>query len=73
MIAVADYSGPDATSFTYQYYEDLTTEDTVSLLEDLKAGRKPQKVLLDLWHDPRPFVTFIGTAKFLCQLACMST
>ena len=44
MIAVADYSGPDVTSFSYQYYEDLTTDDTVTLLEDLKAGRKPKKV-----------------------------
>ena len=45
MIAVADYSGPNATSFSYTYYEDLTTDDTVALLEDLKAGRKPEKVI----------------------------
>lgn len=44
MIAVADYRSPDATSFTYQYYEDLTTEDTIRLLEDLKAGKTPEKV-----------------------------
>lgn len=44
MIAVADYSGPDATSFTYIYYEDLTTQDTISLMEEYKAGRKPKKV-----------------------------
>ena len=42
MIAVADYSGPDAKSFTYNYYEDLTPEDAVSIVDDLKAGKKPR-------------------------------
>lgn len=42
MIAVADYSGPDAKSFTYNYYEDLTAEDAVSIMEDLRAGKKPR-------------------------------
>ena len=42
MIAVADYSGPSASSFTYTYYEDLTPEDAVSIMEDLKAGKKPR-------------------------------
>ncbi|KAL3145988.1 hypothetical protein ABBQ38_015348 [Trebouxia sp. C0009 RCD-2024] len=42
MIAVADYSGPSAKSFTYNYYEDLTPEDAVSIVDDLKAGKKPR-------------------------------
>lgn len=42
MIAVADYSGPDVRSFSYTYYEDLTPEDAVSIMEDLKAGKKPR-------------------------------
>ncbi len=42
MIAVADYSGPDATSFKYTYYEDLTPQDAVSIMEDLKAGKTPR-------------------------------
>lgn len=57
MIAVADYSGPSAKSFTYNYYEDLTPEDAVSIVDDLKAGKKPrvslllhQPVLLLCWH-----------------------
>lgn len=50
MIAVADYSGPSAKSFTYNYYEDLTPEDAVSIVDDLKAGKKPRvRVLL---HQP---------------------
>ena len=42
MIAVADYSGPNAKSFSYLYYEDLTPEDAISILEDLKAGKSPR-------------------------------
>lgn len=42
MIAVADYSGPNARSFTYTYYEDLTSEDAISIMDDLKAGKKPR-------------------------------
>lgn len=42
MIAVADYSGPDARSFKYTYYEDLTPEDAISIMEDLKAGKTPR-------------------------------
>lgn len=42
MIAVANYSGPDVRSFSYTYYEDLTPEDAVSIMEDLKAGKKPR-------------------------------
>ena len=42
MIAVADYSGPDARSFKYTYYEDLTPQDAVSIMEDLKAGKTPR-------------------------------
>ncbi|KAL6771227.1 NUO5 [Auxenochlorella protothecoides x Auxenochlorella symbiontica] len=41
MIAVADYSG-GVEKFTYTYYEDLTPEDVVGILEDLKAGKKPK-------------------------------
>lgn len=41
MIAIADYShGVD--KFTYLYYEDLTPETTVSILEALKKGEKPR-------------------------------
>ena len=42
MIAVADYSGPDARSFKYTYYEDLTPQDAVSIMDDLKAGKTPR-------------------------------
>lgn len=42
MIAIADYSGEAAKSFTYTYYEDLTPEDAISIVDDLKAGKKPR-------------------------------
>lgn len=42
MIAIADYSGEAARSFTYTYYEDLTPEDAISIVDDLKAGKKPR-------------------------------
>lgn len=42
MIAVADYSGPDARSFKYTYYEDLTPQDALSIMDDLKAGKTPR-------------------------------
>ena len=42
MIAVADYSGPDARSFKYTYYEDLTPQDAVSIMDDLKTGKTPR-------------------------------
>ena len=41
MIAVADYT-KGVEGFTYIYYEDLTPADAVSILEDLKAGKKPR-------------------------------
>ena len=59
MIAVADYRSPDATSFTYQYYEDLTTEDTINILEDLKAGKSPEKVLNPLFASGMPVKGFV--------------
>ena len=49
MIAVADYSGPDARSFKYTYYEDLTPEDAISIMEDLKAGKTPRVCPCQPW------------------------
>lgn len=41
MVAIADYTkGVDG--FTYEYYEDLTPEDSVKILEQLKAGQTPR-------------------------------
>lgn len=41
MIAVADYTkGVDG--FTYTYYEDLTPEDAVNIMDTLKAGKLPR-------------------------------
>eukprot|EP00899_Mesostigma_viride_P009944 jgi/Mesvir1/18951/Mv18920-RA.1 len=42
MVVVADYTG-GVEKFTYNYYEDLTPELVVKLVDDLKAGR-PVKV-----------------------------
>lgn len=41
MIAIADYSN-GVEGFTYEYYEDLTPEDAVSIVEALKKGGKPK-------------------------------
>ena len=41
MIAVADYSG-GVTSFSYNYYEDLSPADATRILDELKAGKKPK-------------------------------
>lgn len=41
MIAVADYSG-GVEKFSYIYYEDLTPEDAISILETLRRGEKPK-------------------------------
>ena len=41
MIAVADYSG-GVEKFSYIYYEDLTPEDAVGILETLRSGKKPK-------------------------------
>ena len=41
MITVADYSG-GVESFTYNYFEDLTAEDAVAIVDDVRAGKKPQ-------------------------------
>eukprot|EP00897_Mesotaenium_endlicherianum_P003034 jgi/Mesen1/2759/ME000017S02125 len=40
MIAVADYSG-GAEKYTYNYYEDLTPESAVELVEALRRGESP--------------------------------
>eukprot|EP01023_Acetabularia_acetabulum_P069162 TRINITY_DN9959_c0_g1_i5.p2 TRINITY_DN9959_c0_g1~~TRINITY_DN9959_c0_g1_i5.p2 ORF type:complete len:154 (-),score=26.08 TRINITY_DN9959_c0_g1_i5:348-809(-) len=40
MIAVADYSG-GAENYTYNYYEDLTTEAVVNIIETLQTGEYP--------------------------------
>ena len=41
MIAVADYRN-GAEGFTYTYYEDLTPESVVGIVETLKAGKQPR-------------------------------
>eukprot|EP00201_Polytomella_parva_P022589 CAMPEP_0175045636 /NCGR_PEP_ID=MMETSP0052_2-20121109/4547_1 /TAXON_ID=51329 ORGANISM="Polytomella parva, Strain SAG 63-3" /NCGR_SAMPLE_ID=MMETSP0052_2 /ASSEMBLY_ACC=CAM_ASM_000194 /LENGTH=276 /DNA_ID=CAMNT_0016309217 /DNA_START=52 /DNA_END=882 /DNA_ORIENTATION=+ len=41
MIAVADYRN-GVEGFSYNYYEDLTPQDAVSILEKLKKGEKPK-------------------------------
>lgn len=41
MITVADYSG-GVESFTYNYFEDLTAEDAIAIVDDVRAGKKPQ-------------------------------
>jgi len=41
MIAVADYTA-GVENFSYNYYEDLTTEDTINIIEMLKRGEKPR-------------------------------
>lgn len=42
MIAVADYTR-GVEGFSYTYYEDLTTDDALKIIEELRAGRKPAK------------------------------
>ena len=41
MIAVADYSG-GSDSYTYNYFEDLTEDDAVRIVENLRQGKKPK-------------------------------
>eukprot|EP00244_Chara_vulgaris_P006031 TRINITY_DN2309_c0_g1_i1.p1 TRINITY_DN2309_c0_g1~~TRINITY_DN2309_c0_g1_i1.p1 ORF type:complete len:293 (+),score=52.71 TRINITY_DN2309_c0_g1_i1:142-1020(+) len=41
MIAIADYSN-GVEGYTYNYYEDLTPESVVEILEMLKRGEKPK-------------------------------
>lgn len=41
MVAVADYSG-GVDGFTYHYYEDLTPQDVVGIVDTLKKGGKPK-------------------------------
>jgi NADH dehydrogenase (ubiquinone) flavoprotein 2 len=41
MIAVADYTG-GVEGFSYTYYEDLTPEDAVGIVETLRKGGKPR-------------------------------
>ncbi len=41
MIAVADYTN-GTSSFSYNYYEDLTPADAVKILETLKEGKQPK-------------------------------
>lgn len=43
MIAVADYT-EGAEGYTYNYYEDLTTQDVIQLVERLRKGEKPAKI-----------------------------
>ena len=41
MICVVDYS-KGVEGFTYNYYEDLTPQDVLKILDDIKAGKKPE-------------------------------
>jgi len=41
MIVVADYSD-GVEGYSYNYYEDLTTERVVELVEELRQGKKPK-------------------------------
>ena len=41
MIAVADYRN-GVEGFSYNYYEDLTSEKVVQIVEDLRAGKEPK-------------------------------
>ena len=56
MITVADYSG-GIESFTYNYFEDLTAEDAVAIVDEVRAGKKPQvlpwlkSMMTSLGHD----------------------
>ncbi|KAK9787883.1 hypothetical protein WJX73_009232 [Symbiochloris irregularis] len=42
MIAVADYTR-GVEGFSYGYFEDLTPQDAVSIVEDLRSGKSPVK------------------------------
>ncbi|CAK0787174.1 hypothetical protein CVIRNUC_010390 [Coccomyxa viridis] len=41
MICVVDYS-KGVEGFTYNYHEDLTPQDVLKILDDIKAGKKPK-------------------------------
>jgi NADH dehydrogenase (ubiquinone) flavoprotein 2 len=41
MIVVADYRN-GVEGFSYNYYEDLTPEDAVRIVDELKAGKTPR-------------------------------
>lgn len=43
MVAVADYTN-GVEGFSYNYYEDLTAEDAVAVVDALDRGEKPAKV-----------------------------
>ena len=43
MIVVADYTG-GVEKYTYNYYEDLTPESAVSIVQTLAQGKMPEKV-----------------------------
>jgi NADH dehydrogenase (ubiquinone) flavoprotein 2 len=40
MVAIADYT-KGVEGFTYNYYEDLTPEDVIKVVETIKKGGKP--------------------------------
>ena len=42
MVAIADYT-KGVEGFTYNYYEDLTPEDVVGIVDTLKKGGKPKQ------------------------------
>ena len=43
MICVVDYS-KGVEGFTYNYHEDLTPQDVLKILDDIKAGKKPKVI-----------------------------
>lgn len=53
MIVVADYRN-GVEGFSYNYYEDLTPEDAVKLVDDLKAGKQPRVGLPFLLSGKQP-------------------
>ena len=62
MIAVADYRN-GVEGFSYNYYEDLTSEKAIEILEDLRAGKQP-KVALDC-------PAYVDRRKALCFTVCV--
>lgn len=49
MICIADFTN-GVEGFSYNYYEDLTTKDAISILEALRKGEKPKAGRLSLPH-----------------------
>jgi NADH dehydrogenase (ubiquinone) flavoprotein 2 len=73
MIAIADYTN-GVEGFKYTYYEDLTPQNVVSVLSDIKAGKVPRvgsqfrkkaepagAVYGEKWHPQTGVETLMGT------------